>query len=276
MNEQLFDAMLRTALEEALEEDCREAPAEQKHTGHTSLRQRRRMRRMLADPWGYERRSREAKQMEAHQTMQVKTPVRHLRWPVLAAAVLLLTVSVTGYALRGGAFFQSFFEKIPWAEDYAGTADTEQLTELGGTGIGAVAEDEHLRLELLDAISEGENALAAVRVTVRDTELLEKYGLERLAFLNIEGSFFASGSGSGRMKARNGVPAAGGPSSSSSPYSMPCMASSWTGMPGTERGIFVSAPEDVLPVMEPSRLTTSSFRSAWPGGSGAMRRSCSR
>ena len=55
MNEQLFDAMLRTALEEALEEDCREAPAEQKHTGHTSLRQRRRMRRMLADPWGYER-----------------------------------------------------------------------------------------------------------------------------------------------------------------------------------------------------------------------------
>ncbi len=38
MNEQLFDAMLRTALEEALEEDCREAPAEQKHTGHTSLR----------------------------------------------------------------------------------------------------------------------------------------------------------------------------------------------------------------------------------------------
>lgn len=26
MNEQLFDAMLRTALEEALEEDCREAP----------------------------------------------------------------------------------------------------------------------------------------------------------------------------------------------------------------------------------------------------------
>ena len=157
MNEQLFDAMLRTALEEALEEDCREAPAEQKHTGHTSLRQRRRMRRMLADPWGYERRSRAAKQMEAQQKMQVKTPVRHLRWPVLAAAVLLLTVSVTGYALRGGAFFQSFFEKSPWAEDYAGTADTEQLTELGGTGIGAVAEDEHLRLELLDAISEGEN-----------------------------------------------------------------------------------------------------------------------
>lgn len=158
-----------TALEEALEEDCREAPAEQKHTGHTSLRQRRRMRRMLADPWGYERRSRAAKQMEAQQKMQVKTPVRHLRWPVLAAAVLLLTVSVTGYALRGGAFFQSFFEKSPWAEDYAGTADTEQLTELGGTGIGAVAEDEHLRLELLDAISEGENALAAVRVTVKDT-----------------------------------------------------------------------------------------------------------
>ena len=196
MNEQLFDAMLRTALEEVLEEDCREAPAEQKHTGHTSLRQRRRMRRMLADPWGYERRSRAAKQMEAQQKMQVKTPVRHLRWPVLAAAVLLLTVSVTGYALRGGAFFQSFFEKSPWAEDYAGTADTEQLTELGGTGIGAVAEDEHLRLELLDAISEGENALAAVRVTVKDTELLEKYGIERLAFLNIEGSFFDSGSSS--------------------------------------------------------------------------------
>ena len=190
MNEQLFDAMLRTALEEALEEDCREAPAEQKHTGHTSLRQRRRMRRMLADPWGYERRSRAAKQMEAQQKMQVKTPVRHLRWPVLAAAVLLLTVSVTGYALRGGAFFQSFFEKSPWAEDYAGTADTEQLTELGGTGIGAVAEDEHLRLELLDAISEGENALAAVRVTVKDTELLEKYGHGAPCLFEYRGQLF--------------------------------------------------------------------------------------
>ena len=53
-----------------------------------------------------------------------------------------------------------------------------------------------MRLELLDAISEGENALAAVRVTVKDTELLEKYGIERLAFLNIEGSFFDSGSSS--------------------------------------------------------------------------------
>lgn len=59
-----------------------------------------------------------------------------------------------------------------------------------------MAEDEHLRLELLDAISEGENALAAVRVTVKDTELLEKYGIERLAFLNIESSFFDSGSSS--------------------------------------------------------------------------------
>lgn len=141
----------------------REAPAEQKHTGHTSLRQRAGCGGCWRTPWGYERRSRAAKQMEAQQKMQVKTPVRHLRWPVLAAAVLLLTVSDPAYALRGGAFFQSFFEKSPWAEDYAGTADTEQLTELGGTGIGAVAEDEHLRLELLDAISEGENALAAVR-----------------------------------------------------------------------------------------------------------------
>lgn len=113
MNEQLFDAMLRTALEEALEEDCREAPAEQKHTGHTSLRQRRRMRRMLADPWGYERRSRAAKQMEAQQKMQVKTPVRHLRWPVLAAAVLLLTVSVTGYALRGARSSRAFLKRAP-------------------------------------------------------------------------------------------------------------------------------------------------------------------
>lgn len=195
MNEQLFDAMLRTALEEALEEDCREAPAEQKHTGHTSLRQRRRMRRMLADPWGYERRSRAAKQMEAQQKMQVKTPVRHLRWPVLAAAVLLLTVSVTGYALRGGAFFQSFFEKSPWAEDYAGTADTEQLTELGGTGIGAVAEDEHLRLDCWTPFRRGKRAGGGAG-DGESTELLEKYGIERLVFLNIEGSFFDSGSSS--------------------------------------------------------------------------------
>lgn len=98
MNEQLFDAMLRTALEEALEEDCGRPPAEQKHTGHTSLRQRAGCGGCWRTPWGYERRSRAAKQMEAQQKMQVKTPVRHLRWPVLAAAVLLLTVS--RYRLR--------------------------------------------------------------------------------------------------------------------------------------------------------------------------------
>lgn len=180
-----------TALEEALEEDCREAPAEQKHTGHTSLRQRRRMRRMLADPWSYERRSRAAKQMEAQQKMQVKTPVRHLRWPVLAAAVLLLTVSVTGYALRGGAFFQSFFEKSPWAEDYAGTADTEQLTGLAARASAPWRRTSISGWSCWTPFPKGKTRWRRCGVTVKDTELLEKYGIERLVFLNIEGQLFS-------------------------------------------------------------------------------------
>ena len=53
MDGPVFDAMLKTALMEALEEDLKDldtVPAKR-----PSVRQRRRMRRMRADPWRYAR-----------------------------------------------------------------------------------------------------------------------------------------------------------------------------------------------------------------------------
>lgn len=191
MNEQIFDAMLRTALEEALEEDSRER-ARQTAPVRQSFRQRRRMRQMLADPWRYERRSRAESQMRAAE--REARASGHVHWWVLAAAVVLLTGTAAGYALRGGAFFQNLFEKSCWAGAYAGAADTQQVLDMGGTGVGTVVEDEQFRLELLDAISEGETAMAAVRITVKDTALLkEAFGSETMGsarFLKVEGELF--------------------------------------------------------------------------------------
>ena len=51
MDEPIFDAMLKNALQEALEEDLRQM--ENPPRLHLSLRHRWRMRRMLADPWRY-------------------------------------------------------------------------------------------------------------------------------------------------------------------------------------------------------------------------------
>ena len=190
MDGPVFDAMLKTALEEALMEDMKElegAPP------RTSLRQRRRMKRMLADPWGYARRLRAAETAETPPHRR-KTPARWLTAAVVAA---LLTGTAAGYALRGGAFFQKMFEESAWAAHYGGAADTGQLLEMGGGGLGVAAEDAHFRFELLDAIAEGETAMAAVRVTVLDTALLEEaFGAATVSpgkFLEEGGSFLDTG-----------------------------------------------------------------------------------
>ena len=197
MNEQVFDAMLRTALEEALEEDVREAEASLPAAPRPSARQRRRMRKMLADPWRYERRSRSAEPPKEEAPRRTHTP-RQVRWGVVAAVIVLLTGTAAGYALQGGAFFRSFFDQSAWAEDYRGAADTEQVLKMGGTGVGAVAEDENFRIELLDAISEGETAMAAVKITVKNPDLLAQAAGEDGSgygyFLHMGGSFFERGS----------------------------------------------------------------------------------
>ena len=196
MDGPVFDAMLKTALEEALREDLG-ALEQETAAPRPSPRQRRRMRRMLADPWGYARRLRSEERRQPEETPRRRR--NPARWLTAAAViVVLLTGTAAGYALRGGAFFQRMFDESAWAARYAGAADTEQLLNMGGGGLGVAVEDEHFRFELLDAISEGENAMAAVRITVLDmTPLEEAFGSRTVApgrFLEHDGSFLDTGS----------------------------------------------------------------------------------
>lgn len=170
MDGPIFDAMLKTALEEALRQDME--TLETAPEVRQSRRQRKRMRRMLADPWGYARR-RAASPEEPY--VRRRNPAR---WAAVAVVAALLTGTAAGYALRGGAFFRQMFDTSPWAAQYGGAADTEQLLDMGGGGLGAVVEDGTLRMELVDAVSDGQFAMAAVHLTVLDQAVLEGLGME--------------------------------------------------------------------------------------------------
>lgn len=170
MDGPIFDAMLKTALEEALRQDMEEL--EKMPEIRQSHRQKKRMRQMLADPWSYARRQAAAPE---------KAPVQRrnpARWVAVAVVAALLTGTAAGYALRGGAFFQRMFDTSPWAAQYGGAADTEQLLDMGSEALGAVVEDETLRIELVDAVSDGQFAMVALRLTVLDQAVLEGLGME--------------------------------------------------------------------------------------------------
>ncbi len=205
MDDSVFDAMLRTALSEALEEDYQEMAQKEgphRRKDRPSRHQAKRMRRMLADPFGYERRSRITPEKEKRPAPEVRPfRWRHcLQGATAAALILLLTGTAAAYALRGGDFFRHMFESSPWATEYSGIADIDQVQEMDGGAckLGTVVEDEHFRFELLDAVSEGENALAAVKITVLDMQPVEEAlggdTVAPAAFLNTSGSFFDSGS----------------------------------------------------------------------------------
>ena len=193
MDGPIFDAMLKNALQEALEEDLQQMET-QTRLPRISLRQRWRMHRMLADPWRYARRLRPSA------PQPVRRRMLHRRWVLAAVIAALLAGTAAGYAIRSGEFLRGMFDKSPWAEEYAGAADTEQLLDMGGELLSTVVEDEHFRFELLDAAAEGENAMAAVRLTVLDTELLEEtFGAVTVApgqFLERSGTFFETDSSS--------------------------------------------------------------------------------
>lgn len=170
MDGPIFDAMLKTALEEALRQDMEDL--ERMPEIRQSRRQKKRMRQMLADPWSYARRQTAA---------PAKAPARRrnpARWAAVAVVAALLTGTAAGYALRGGAFFQQMFDTSPWAAQYGGVADTKQLLDMGSGSLGAVVEDETLRIELVDAVSDGQFAMAALHLTVLDQEVLEELGME--------------------------------------------------------------------------------------------------
>lgn len=158
MDGPVFDAMLKTALEEALRQDLEEAPP----APRPSRRHRRRMRLLLSAPWGLEPETRR------------RRPYRPARWLAAAVIAALLTGTAAGYALGGGALFRRLFEESDWAGRYGGAADTGQLLDLGGDLNTAAAEGNGLRFELLDAVSDGQFAMVYARLTVEDRAFLEQ------------------------------------------------------------------------------------------------------
>lgn len=156
MDGPVFDAMLKTALEEALRQDLEEAPP----APRPSRRQKRRMRRLLAASWGWE------------EEIKRRRSYRPARWLAAAIVAALLTGTAAGYALRSGVFFQRMFEESDWASRYGGAADTEQLLGLGGSLDTISVEENGLRLELLDAVSDGQFAMVCVQLTVLDKDFL--------------------------------------------------------------------------------------------------------
>lgn len=163
MDGPVFDAMLKNALEEALRQDMEEAPA----PPPPSRRQRKRMRRLLADPGS-------AWAPETETGRRPRTPARWLAAAVIAA--LLTGAAAAG--LGSGGWFRQVYEESYWAREYGDAADTDQLLGMGvETGAGPVEAD-GLRIEVLDAVFDGQIALFAIRVTVLDPELLEQLQAE--------------------------------------------------------------------------------------------------
>ena len=151
MDDPVFDAMLKNALEEALRLDMEEAPA----APPPSRRQRKRMRQLLAGG-GTGRR------MPA-------------RWAAAAVIAALLTgVGAAGLALGSGEWFRQMFEGSAWSEKYGGAANTEQLLDMGAKMTSAPVEADGLRFEMLDAVFDGQTVMASLRMTVLDPDLLER------------------------------------------------------------------------------------------------------
>lgn len=159
MDGPVFDAMLKTALEEALRRDIEEAP----EIPTPSRRQRQRMRRLFASRRG------------APFPQGGRRPRNPARWlAAVIIAALLTGAAAAGLALGGGERFRQMFEKEAWAAGYyKDAADTEQLLELGTEMDTVLVESAGLRFEMLDAIFDGQLAMAEVRMTLLDPALLE-------------------------------------------------------------------------------------------------------
>lgn len=186
MDSPVFDALLKTALEEALRRDAEETP----EMPNPSRRQRKRMRRLLAAPCS-----------DAAGTAETAGKPRNpARWlSVVIIAALLTGAAAAGLALGGGEYFRRTFAESRWAGDYGAAADTEQLLEMGVDMDTAQVEADGLRLEVLDAVFDGQMALFALRVTVLDRDLLDRLqGEEGTLSLGLawviseEGDFFGT------------------------------------------------------------------------------------
>ena len=206
MTEREFDQMLKRALAEARNMDQENSLEDEIPM---SPRQRARMERMRRDPAGYYRRyTREtavASEKERSELPEPSRPAhRHrkrvLRYGTAAVIAALLGGTALAYSLTGGQFFRQLF--LREAESAVSAyMDADQLLELGGGNVGAVQETEALRLELLDAVSSGNAALVAIRITAKQLtgfpqngETYHYYGFLEIwdAFSESSGAFSSS------------------------------------------------------------------------------------
>lgn len=172
MDGPVFDAMLKNALEEALRQDMKESPEIPAPSRH----QRRRMRRLLAEPW-----SAGEPFCKTESCRRPRNPARYLAAVVVAA--LLTGVAAAGLALGGGQRFRAMFEENDWATDYyKDAANTEQLLTMGAGMDTTLVEAGGLRFEMLDAIFDGQKAMVELRLSVLDPDLLERLGEDNPSF----------------------------------------------------------------------------------------------
>lgn len=184
MSELSLDENLRFALMEALREDWEQVLSGGEDAHRESLRQHRRLRKMLADPMGYYRRyfrsGRETKEESARPIAcpgEVRIRKKHiLRLVIAAVAAALLAGSALAYSLTGGEFFTRLFSLF--GRELGLDADVADMSQLAGTddaALGTILETDELRFELLDAVSGGYMSMAAIRVTCKQTDkVLEK------------------------------------------------------------------------------------------------------
>lgn len=94
------------------------------------------------------------------------------RAAVTAAAVLLLgLLSGTALAMAEGGFFAGFFarqaESRPDAQAYM---DLSQLPALAGATVGTAADTDELRIDVMEVLASGTDAVVALRVTAKELD----------------------------------------------------------------------------------------------------------
>lgn len=179
-----LDENLSEALMEALRADW-EQVLEYEEAPRMSLRQRHRLKKMLADPKGYchryfRGREKGAKGGALASPGETRFRRKHLVRAVIASgAAALLGGSALAYSLTGGAFFSRMFDYF--GEELgldAGVADMSQLAKSGDAALGTILETDDLRVELLDAVSGGYMSMAALRVTCKQEDTAMEYDKE--------------------------------------------------------------------------------------------------
>lgn len=184
MSEINLDETLRDALMEALREDWADILDQPEQTS-PSRRQKRRFKKMLADPWGYYRRwvrtAPAAKTEEPSATVNLSDIRRYKkrlqRLAIAAVLAALLATSAVAYTLGGGEFLTRMFRSMSVLSGVDQTAmNTDQLSELSGGNIGAVVDTPEFRFEVMDIVSDGYSAIISVRVTEKQARQLLRDG----------------------------------------------------------------------------------------------------